>query len=364
MTELDSSDPSTNEATLRILLEALATNEKTLEKGRLGADVANWLGRAIETLPADQQGRVANSVVDALARQTDPNSRWALINGLARLAKALPPERAAILLADALAKETNLSARQFLAGCLVELAKAVPPERARNLLESPARTLADALAKQTDPTVPGLGQRPGEAGEGPAARTGANLLDTPTRTLADALTKQTAPSARRDLAGGLADMAKALPAERAAILLESPTRTLADALAEQTKPSDRWYLADGLAALAKALPDERTANLLVVHSPRRLTRPHNGIWLEAWRSWRRPCRPSRAAILLESPTRTLADALVKGPTRTHAGSLPTAWRGWRRPCRPSGPRTCSPTALAKETDQPCVWPRPMAWRSW
>jgi hypothetical protein len=144
-----------------------------------------------------------------------------LAAGLAGLAKALPPERAADLLADALAKETDKVARWSLVAGLEELAKALPPKRAANLRDFLARTLAEALARQTD------------------------------------------PSENWTLAAALAGLAKALPPERAANLLDSPARTLADALARQTDRSERQSLAAALAGLAKALPPERAADLLI-----------------------------------------------------------------------------------------------------
>ena len=69
VTELDSSDPIMNEEALRILLEAFATSESTLDRKRLVADISNRLFKVMESLPADQQGWIASSVADAVAKE-------------------------------------------------------------------------------------------------------------------------------------------------------------------------------------------------------------------------------------------------------------------------------------------------------
>ena len=296
VTELDSSDPSTNEASLRILLEAFATSEKTLDKERLAADIANRFGKVMEALPADQREWVANSVADALDKATDPSARRALAAGLAEVAKALPPERAAILLesparalADALAKETDPSARRASAAGLAEVAKALPPERAAILLESPARALADALDKATD------------------------------------------PSARRALAEGLAEVAKALPPERAAILL-------ADALAKATDPSVRPDLAAGLAEVAKALPPERAAGLLIDSGDDFppcpiLSYPRFGNWPVAPRSNTKSTGSSAPSVMAKS-VRPFS-ARSRPPTARRSGPTGSWSHGFRRTGRRS-----------------------------
>jgi hypothetical protein len=358
VTELDSSDPSTNEASLRILLEAFATGEKTLEKGRLVADIANRLIKVMEALPADQQGWVANSVADALVKQTDASARRSLAAGLAELAKALPAGRAAGLLdasartlAGALAKETDPSARQSLAAGLAELAKALQPGRAAGLLDAPARTLANALAKETDPyarhrLAPGLAELAGSLPPERAARL-----------LADALAKEIDSSARESLAAGLAGLATALPPGRAAGLLDAPARILADALAKETDRHARQSLAAGLAELAKALPPERAARLLADALAKETDRHARQSLAAGLAGLAKALPPGRAAGLLDAPARTLAGALAKETDPSERESLAAGLAELAKALQPGraaglldAPARTLADAIAKATD--------------
>jgi hypothetical protein len=72
-----------------------------------------------------------------------------LVAGLAGLAKAMPPERAAGLLADVLVKRTFTYRSEWLVSILVEAAKALPSGRA-------AEVLIDAGARYPAQLVPAL----------------------------------------------------------------------------------------------------------------------------------------------------------------------------------------------------------------
>jgi hypothetical protein len=389
VTELDSSDPSTNEASLRILLQAFAIGEKTLDKGRLAADIANRLVKVMEALPADQQGRVANSVADAMAKQSDAFARQALAAGLAGVAKALPPQRAAILLdppartlADVLARETDPSARAPLAAGLAELAKALPPERGVIVLDAPARTLADALAGKTDPYARlALAAALAEVAKALPPERAAILLDPPARTLADAIASENDDLARHPLVASLMALAKALPPERAAILLAKQTNfyalevvlgltevaralpperaaiLLADALAKHARTPFQQPLAAGLAEVAKALPPERAAMLLADALVKETDAFTRQIFAAGLAGVAKALPPGRAAILLDPPACTLADALAKEANPFARQSLAASLAGLAKSL-PLGrtailldpPARTLADALAKQTD--------------
>ena len=70
----------------------------------------------------------AQVLAEQLAKQTDLEDSATLAEGLAAVAKAMPPARAATVLADALAKQTYWGLRTPLAAGLSAVAKALPPE--------------------------------------------------------------------------------------------------------------------------------------------------------------------------------------------------------------------------------------------
>jgi hypothetical protein len=377
VTELDSSDPSMNEVSLRILLQAYANSDKTLGPGseKLGADVANRLVKVMETQPADRQGWVADSVADALRGEFETYPHCEL--AVAKIAKALPPERAANLigpsaraLADALAKEAaNPHASGYvdyrfnfltpLAEALVASANALPLERAASLIDASARTLADALAKSTNwlvwrhfaAALEILAQALPEEGA-------SNSPDSPGRTLADALAKEANPSKRRNLAWALAASAKAMPPERAANLIGPLSRMLGDALAEAVDPSARRDLAYALTDLAAALPPEQAANLLDCRARTladvliKQTDPSSRSNLaEHLAKSARAMPTDRAASLIVSVARAVADAYAKEPQ-------PSAHHDWARSLAalakampPEQAVNVLADALATETDQ-------------
>ena len=235
-----------------------------------------------------------------------------MVSALSALAKSLPPERAADLLnspaktlAEAFAKQTEPYARGALAPVLAELAKSLPPERAADLLDFPVRTLADALAKQANQFGSSTWSRPWRRWRGRCRRSVPRTCLNPRS--APSLTRwpsrPTRPHASR-WRRAWRRWRKALSPEQAAGLFDSSARTLADALATQTEAAGRQRMVASLTALAKSLQPEQAANLLANALAKETDALSRGTLVEALSEVGKFLPPERAAYML-------ANALAK-----------------------------------------------------
>jgi tRNA A-37 threonylcarbamoyl transferase component Bud32 len=243
-----------------ILTEALAKETNPNSRQALTQELRAVAAR----LGPEEAGAAARVLTDVLAKETIPRAKQGLAEGLGALAARLGPEEAARhaataarLLSEALAQETDPSARSYLAQGLSAVDSWLGPEEAARHAAAAARPLSEALAQETDPIARHFLARGLSA---VVARLGPEEAAAAARLLSEALAKATDPNAtnpnaRSDLAYGLGAVATPLSPKGAA----AAARIMTEALAKATDPNARLLLAEGLSAVAIRLSPEEAA---------------------------------------------------------------------------------------------------------
>ena len=209
-------DPEKRERAERQLVEWLETADVS---GGQRVDVANAALILGDLAPASFQ-RVANILVEGLARKDRFLNHRIIIDLLVESTQQLEPSAAASILTPALEKETDASARRSLAAGLAAVAARMAPPEAARVSGQVARILTSALGKETD------------------------------------------AGARRSLAEGLAALAGQMETAQAARVSGQAARILTKALEKETNAHARYSLAEGLAALAGRIEPAEAARIL------------------------------------------------------------------------------------------------------
>jgi len=221
-------------------------------------------------------GQAAKTLAEALGRETDAIARLSLASALSAVSGRMDPTQAAKTLAEALGRTTDTGARSsswtlmdfginagsVLASALSGVASRMDPTEAARICGQAAKTLAEALGRETDAyarssLASALSTVAGRMDPAQAARICAQAA----KVLAEALGRETDARARSYLASALSEVAGRMDPTESAPICSQAVKTLAEALGHETNAYARLSLASALSAVAGRMDPREAARV-------------------------------------------------------------------------------------------------------
>ncbi len=239
-----------------------------------------------------------------------------LTEGLARVADRLSPGDAALLLADAIARPSAAQVRKVLIDNLASVTNRMSLDEAAQVCRKATRHLADALAREKDDYY----RKQLALGLAQLARRLPSVEAT--ELLTDSLAKESNVYARFTLAESLIQFADQMSSEEAGQVRGRFFRLLADALTKENDAHVRKFLAELLARHAGQLPPQQAARQcsdtarLLADALDKATDPSVRLYLaEGLSHVTTKLPPDAAAKVCSDSARLLADTLTKETER-------------------------------------------------
>ncbi len=250
-----------------------------------------WRTRLIELSERIDPSIAAKTLAEVLKRTTDagatsalwgvrsgPNFGPSLASSLSKLSGRMEPleavrvcGQAAETLAEALERETSTYARSSLASAMSELSGRMDPTEAARICSQAAKTLAEAFGSETDP---GARSSLASAISKLAARMdsieAARICSQAARSLAEAFGSETDPGARSSLASAISKLAARMDSIEAARICSQAARSLAEAFGSETVSRCPFVL--GIGDLETGGPDGLDRGRTYLQSGRQDTR--------------------------------------------------------------------------------------------
>jgi uncharacterized protein (DUF2267 family) len=320
----------------KILAEALGRETDAGERSFKAAALSEVAGRMDPTQAARVCGQAARALAEALGRETNIGARFSLASALSAVAGRMDPTQAAKTLAEALGRETDASARSSLALVLSTVSGRLDSTDAAHFRAQAAETLAEALRRATtDATTLWYGTAGSTVGESLASALSevagqmdpteaARICAQAAKTLAEALGRQTDAQTRYAMASVLSTVAGRMDPIEGARICGQAAKTLAEALGRETDADARSVLASALSEVAGRMDPTEAAR--VCGQAAKMLAEALGRETDAGEQWSKAAALSTVAGRMDSTeaAKTLTEALGRTTDAQTHSSLASA----------------------------------------
>jgi tRNA A-37 threonylcarbamoyl transferase component Bud32 len=245
------------------LAEALGRETDADARTSLALALSAVVGRMDPTEAARICGPAAKTLAEALGRETEANACTSLAKALLEVSGRMDPTEAAKTLAEALGHVKDFDAGlSQLASALSEVAGRMDPTEAARICGQAAKTLAEALGRETDGNYRSslawaLSAVVGRMDPTEAAR----ICGPAAKTLAETLGREADAVVRYSLAWALSEVTGRMDPTEAARICGQAAKTLAEALGRDKYPYARSFLAAALSEVAGRMDPTEAARI-------------------------------------------------------------------------------------------------------